>query len=256
MPNVKILSLNLHCLVEDNLPDKQNRIAALIDQLDLDIVVLQEVAQSMNAPMVHDLVKQDNYAYVLQQLLAAKNKTYHLVYKPFKSSFGRFDEGLAFLSKEQPDIHAFQRISHVNDYQDWHTRYVLSCRFEIGSRELYIANTHFGWSDETERFESQFDHAIQILPTRQLSLLIGDCNITPSSAEYQYVISKGLVDLFDTPNWTNQPTHVEYIDVHKQASRIDYMFSNQPLEIQERQIHFTEEPVSDHFAIYISFPFN
>ena len=256
MPNVKILSLNLHCLVEDNLPDKQKRIATLIDTLDVDIVVLQEVAQSLHDPIVHDLVKQDNYAYVLQQLLASMNKTYHLIYKPFKSSFGRFDEGLAFLSKVQPDIHAYKRISQVEDYQDWHTRYVLNCRFQFGQKYLYIANTHFGWTDETERFESQFDLAIQTLPTDQPSLLIGDCNITPTSAEYNHVIASGFIDIFDTPEWTNQPTHADYIDVHKQASRIDYMFSSQPLEITDRQIHFTDNPVSDHFAIYISFPFN
>lgn len=254
MPVVKILTLNLHCLVEENLNDKQRQIAKKIDDLDVDIVFLQEVAQSFDAPMVDEGLRSDNYALQLQQRLAKQNKFYHLYYEPFKESFGKYDEGLAFLSKVELTYDTVKRISRTNQYRDWHTRYVMTYHVTIGSTKIYIANTHFGWTDETERFQDQVDQACSTIPSGELGLLVGDFNVKPDSVEYQYLLSKHLVDLFDVPEFANRPTHIDYIDVHKKAARIDYMMSTTPLKVSERKILFEEKPVSDHFGLYLSFP--
>ena len=82
-----IMTLNLHCLVEDHLPDKQQRIATTVAQLNVDVLFLQEVAQTATNPIVYGTVKTDNYAYVLQQKLAQIGLQYHLYFIPIKASF-------------------------------------------------------------------------------------------------------------------------------------------------------------------------
>jgi len=252
MPDVKLLTLNLHCLVEEDLPTKQTQIANMIDKLDVDIVLFQEVAQSFTSPKVEDHLRYDNYALVVQRLLAKQNKQYYLYYKAFKESFGKYDEGLAVLSKWELTFDVAKCISNVHEYSDWHTRYVLTHHVTIGKTKLYIANTHFGWSDDTERFEDQFDRAKATLPDDSIGILAGDFNITPDSKEYHHVMTQGMIDLFDVEEFRNAPTHIDYIDVHKKGSRIDYVMSITPLEVTERQIVFDKRRVSDHYGLYLN----
>jgi hypothetical protein len=63
MPNIRMMSLNLHCLEEENLLKKYNKITTEIINKKVDIILFQEVAQSINMPYVDNkTLKEDNSA--------------------------------------------------------------------------------------------------------------------------------------------------------------------------------------------------
>ena len=247
MPNVSLMTLNLHCLVEDHLPDKQQVIVDYIVEKDIDIICFQEVAQTQTKEVIIDQIKEDNYILTLQRILQEKGKNYQIYYEPFKQSFGRYDEGLGYLSKYPLTLHTKTQISTTSSYQDWHRRYVLTYQGMIGDEALYIANTHFGWSEGNERFEDQFDQAKKTLPKNELGLLVGDYNVIPDSTEYQYIMAQGMIDLFDVESFRHQPTHFD----GDKIIRIDYMMSTIPVQVLHQELAFTQERVSDHAGLYL-----
>ena len=250
MLNRNLMTLNLHCLVEENLPDKQQRIADKIAELDVDIVFLQEVAQTANTPLVFDTIKIDNYSYTLQQMLFVKGLHYHLYFLPIKASFGRFDEGLAILSKEELEVVDTRYISKTKDYQDWKSRKIFVTKSK--QSDLYFASTHFGWSDGFEVFEEQVDLAFSALPQNSVFVLAGDFNVKPDTPEFQYLLDKGVYDLFKGSNYETHPTHKDNMDVHIGGTRIDYLVSNSKLVTSNHQILFSDNPVSDHFGLFVT----
>jgi len=121
---------------------------------------------------------------------------------------------------------------------------------------IYLATTHFGWSDGYEIFENQVDAAYDVINQKDLSIVAGDFNITPDSKEYQYIVRKGLIDIFkEDPEFSNKPTHVANMDIHPEGKRIDYIMTNKPVTLLERDIVFSKEVVSDHFGVYANIQF-
>ena len=72
---LKIITQNLHCFAEENIEEKQKLLSDKIAPLDVDIVFLQEVAQSSCLP-THTL-SNDNYGLKIQKLLKDKNLNYY-----------------------------------------------------------------------------------------------------------------------------------------------------------------------------------
>jgi len=252
MQKLKLLTLNLHCLVEENLFLKQQTIAEKIAEYDMDIIFLQEVAQTQKNPIHSTTVKTDNYGLVLQQLLKNMNKIYYLYFEPIKQSFGKYDEGVAFLSKHPITYSQSKIISKTNDYNDWKMRKILVYYLPLETQKIYLATTHFGWSDGYEVFEEQVDQALLVLPKQDFTIIAGDFNITPQSKEYRYILEKGLLDVFqDDPIYFKKPTHKEHMDIHTTGTRIDYIMTNQKVELLDKEILFIDQPVSDHFGVYI-----
>jgi maltose 6'-phosphate phosphatase len=235
--------------VEPELEKKQELIANYILQQDIDIVCFQEVAQTQELPVVTKTIKEDNYLLSLQRILQNYGQHYHIYYEPFKESFGKYDEGLGFLSKHPLTLAEKTQISKTGSYQDWHRRYVLTYQVTIGNTTFYLANTHFGWSDDDERFEDQYDLAIETLPKGELGFLVGDYNITPTSDEYRHVMSYGMIDIFDVEPFRHIPTHID----GKKRIRIDYMMCTKPIQITNQDLVFTDNLVSDHAGLYVEF---
>lgn len=252
MPLVKIVSLNLHCMAEKNIPSKQQRIAKEIQSLEADIVLLQEVAQSLEAQIVNAPIREDNYALTLQQLLQSAGCDYYLYYRPFKQSFGHYEEGLAFLSKTELNLHAFQRISNTDSFEDWHTRYLYAFDAAFGDTTVCFGNTHFGWTHDNEVFEDQFDRVNKSMPKDRLSILSGDFNVTPVKPEYTHIVGNGWIDLFNVPEFKTSPTHVKASESSNDDMRIDYVMATEQVEVQDRKILFTQQPVSDHYGLFLS----
>jgi len=256
MQNLKLLTLNLHCLVEENLTKKQQIIASKIAELDIDIIFLQEVAQTQTNPIVLGDIRNDNYGYTLQTLLAKEQKTYYLYYEKIKQSFGIYDEGVAILSKYELTFHQAKRISRTIDYNNWKARKILSCMLPLEHTQIYLATTHFGWSDGFEVFEDQVDLAYDVINHETLSIIAGDFNVQPDTKEYQHILSTGLIDVFaQDPEYFDKPTHISNIDVHTESRRIDYIMTNKPVRLIEREILFTTELVSDHYGVYAKIEF-
>jgi maltose 6'-phosphate phosphatase len=245
MPKVRLLSLNLHCLVEPDIDQKQQQIVDFIQQNDIDIITFQEVAQTETAPLIQNNMKDDNYAFSVQSML---EKKYHLLYLPIKRAFNKYDEGLAILSKYPIQLIDTPLLSNINDYNNWKRRMALIAYIE--ELNIYVSTVHLGWTDELETWESQLDHLMKAIPLDKTHILTGDFNITPDSDEYQYLLDQKWLDLFKDTPLHKHPTHIDDMDIHINTSKIDYILSNKPVTQHESRIVFKKNRVSDHYGLY------
>lgn len=250
---LKFLTQNLHCLVEKDLITKQHTLANKIAALDIDIVFLQEVAQTKSLDdSLNKTITTDNYGLVLQSLLKQKGLVYHFYFEPIKESFSIYDEGIAMLSKYPLDYVEAKTISKTNDYSNWKTRKALIYKLSLHHKTIALATTHFGWTDDVEIFEDQFDLISQTLMKEDLAILAGDYNIYPKSNEYKHIITRGWLDVFKNDQvYIQKPTFSGEDDAHSKKVRIDYIMTNKPVTLVDRAILFTEDRISDHYGVFI-----
>jgi len=250
---MKILTLNLHCFEESNISGNQKRIIDTILKEDIDVVLLQEVAQSKNKKVVFNDIKEDNYGYKLKQDLAKSNINYYYHYKFGNQAFGMYEEGLAILSKTKLTKKHHFFISKTKDYNNWNTRIIVSAKTSIENKEIVFINAHLGWTEGNEVFEDQVDSLMKNLDNKDINIIAGDFNISPGTKEYKYFIEKGYKDLYynNDVDYFNIPTHVSDIDQKDGQSRIDYIMSNKEFKIINRKILFNKDMVSDHYGLLI-----
>ena len=250
---MKILTINLHCFAEKNIILNQNTIVESILEENIDVILLQEVAQTRTCNIVSDDVKADNYGYKLKQSLALSGVNYYYHYKFGNQAFGLYDEGLAILSKTKLTDKKHFFISKTKDYNNWNTRIIVSAKTVIEGKEIVFTSTHLGWTDGYEVFEDQVDLLIDNLNSEDINIIAGDYNISPGTKEYKHIISKGYIDLFfnNEKKYFNIPTHINDIDQKVGSSRIDYVMSNRQFKILNRKVLFNKYRVSDHYGILI-----
>ena len=250
---MKILTLNLHCFAEKDIVKNQKNIVNAILEEDVDVILLQEVAQSKTGKIVFDDVKEDNYGYKLKQDLAIAGVNYYYHYKFGNQAFGLYDEGLAILSKTKLTNKTHFYISKTIDYNNWNTRIIVSAKTVIENKEIVFTSAHLGWSDGVEVFEDQVDLLMNNLNSNEVNIIGGDYNISPGSKEYNHFISKGYNDLFynKEKEYYNIPTHISNIDQKDGSSRIDYIMSNKEFEVKNRKILFNSNLVSDHYGVLL-----
>jgi len=250
---MKILTLNLHCFAEENIEENQQTIVDAILKEDIDVILLQEVAQPRTNKVVYDDVKEDNYGYVLKHKLENSGVNYYYHYQFGNQAFGLYDEGLGILSKTKLTDTSHFYISKTIDYNNWSTRIIVSAKTLIEGQEMVFTSAHLGWSDGTEVFENQVDKLMDNLKHSNINIIGGDYNISPGTTEYKHIINKGYIDLFfnNQDEYFNVPTHVKDIDGKDGSSRIDYIMSNTEFEVINRKILFDIKKVSDHYGVLI-----
>ncbi len=248
---MKILTLNLHCFAEENIKQNQQLISETILKHNVDVVLLQEVAQTRTSRIVFDDVKEDNYGYILRQKLEIGGVNYFYHYKFGNQAFGLYDEGLGILSKTKLTDKTHFYISKTIDYNNWNTRVIVSAKTLIENKEIVFTSAHLGWSDGTEVFEDQVDKLVDNLNREDINIVGGDYNISPGTKEYNHIIGKGFIDLFynNQEEYFNVPTHVKDIDEKDGSSRIDYIMSNSKFRIISRKLMFNKNKVSDHYGV-------
>lgn len=250
---MKLLTLNLHCYAEIEIIRNQSLISQLLIDEGIDVIFFQEVAQSETAKIVVDNIKEDNYAYIIQQLLKDEGYDYDLHYMYGNLAFGVYQEGLAILSKSKLENKRHFFISNKVDYYDWHTRVIVSCETSINNQKITLTSAHLGWTEGDEVFEDQVDKLISNIVPKGISILAGDLNVASGSRSYDYVIGKGYYDLFynDDEEFFFTPTHISDLDVQVGSNRIDYILSNTQFKLTSRKIVFKEPLVSDHMGVLI-----
>ena len=246
----KILTQNLHCLVENNIEKKQKIIVEAIKRKDIDIVFLQEVAQTKTSSIISDKIREDNYGLILKNLLLESGLKYYFYYEPIKESFGIYDEGVAILSKYPLQFIESKFISNITDYSNWKSRKILIYKLCRQDFTCHLGTTHFGWSDEYEVFENQFDLATENISKRDFSILAGDFNTIPGSKEYRHIVDKKWVDLFEFTDYYDKPTFRGDQVSFQKPTRIDYIMTNKKVDLLEKEILFIDDRVSDHFGVY------
>ncbi len=260
---LKVLILNLHCYQEDNQQAKFSTIAQTIDELDVDIVCLQEVAEYWNdghgdwesnsAKIINDRLNEPFYIH---------NDWSHL-------GFDKYREGVAILSRFPLSHHESRYVSDSHDVYDINSRKVVAARVYvpyIGSINVFSA--HLSWLEGG--FQEQFQRLREWANSTQsndikATLLCGDFNITAGSNGYQLVVDtdeyedqylaankQGVFDKIFRVN--DQHWH----DLLADDYRIDYVFMNKKSELKatSARVIFTDQDygrVSDHCGYLITF---
>lgn len=267
---MKLLTLNTHSLEEKDMEEKLQLFADFVAGVQPDVIALQEVNQTMTAPLVPQdpagLVKAqtavpmraDNYALALNELLRQKGVDYHWTWLPIKTGYSKYDEGLAVFSKQPILDTANLLVSGVDDYTNFQTRRLLGIRTENG----WFFDVHMSWwGDPDEPFAAQWNTLMNLLPEDGPIYLMGDFNGDAQirGENYDLVASDGWFDTYELAvekddGWTM----FGMIDGWRDQKavpfrRIDQIWVSEEIPVKTSRIHFNgkNEPiVSDHFALY------
>ena len=262
-PRLKVLILNLHCRQEENQDYKLSQISKAIDDLGIDIVCLQEVAELWNDG-------QGDWGSNTARIINEGLKTpYHLVTDWSHLGFDRYREGVAILSRHPIEKNEGRYVSNSHDPYSIHSRKVVMAQIRVPYAGLLnVFSAHLSWWNDG--FPEQFDnlrhwassfHSGQVAAT----LLCGDFNIKAGSKGYQHVVESNEYEdqflsatsphVFRTVFEAREPHWQRHLD---KDHRIDYVFlrKGSKLSVTSGREVFTEQvygKVSDHIGYLMSF---
>lgn len=260
---MKLLTLNTHSLMEKDYDDKLNIFVNSVIKHNVDLIALQEIMQPINANMCNFEcinagkipLKEGNHGLNIIKALASKGEKYNLVWLGFKKSYGKFDEGLAILTKENIEEIKVIDTTPFDEYENWKTRKALGVK--IGGEWFY--SVHFGWWDS---FKHEFEQLKNSIENKEKNWIMGDFNSPACEREkgYDLVTANGFYDTYSLAiNKDDGFTASTKIDGWGEMDnirnvRIDYIFVTERTKIQSSFTIFNgiNEPIiSDHFGILL-----
>lgn len=262
-PLLKVLILNLHCYQEENQDYKLSQIARAINELDVDIVCLQEVAELWNNGKGD---WQTNSARIINERLKSP---YHLVADWSHLGFDRYREGVAILSRYPIEKKGAKYVSGSHDPYSIHSRKVIMAQVNVPCAGLInVFSSHLSWWDDG--FSEQFENLRQWAASEHSSktvatMLCGDFNIKAGSAGYKRVVESNEYD--DQYLSANAPKVFRTIFEARDSAwqrlldkdhRIDYIFLRKGSDlgvISGREVFTTHDygKVSDHTGYLMTF---
>lgn len=282
---MKLLTLNTHSLEEPGYVEKTEKFIEMLVKEQPDIVALQEVNQSQNEAELPDVmldgytrcggfelpVRADNHAAYVVKELRKRGIYYDWTWISAKTGYGKYDEGMALLSRKP--IARVQQflISKTDDYENWKTRRTLGIQPE-GSSDWFFT-VHMGWwNDEEEPFADQWKCIQEALKDPEygegIIWLMGDFN---SQADvrgegYDLVLKSGWKDTYLLAEEKDDGiTVAEEIDgwreedgrsgSTKNEKRLDYIFCNAQADVHSSNVicNGKNAPVvSDHYGVMIT----
>ncbi|MBR5508850.1 MAG: endonuclease/exonuclease/phosphatase family protein [Lachnospiraceae bacterium] len=282
---MKILTLNTHSLIEENYQEKLQKFAMIIQREQPDIIALQEVNQSVSAPLAdpdrltdyfpcqdnYVSIRQDNHAAQAAWLLHQAGLTYHWTWLALKLGYGKYDEGIALFSRQPITNTDSFRISLTSDYGNWKMRKVLGIQTQ--GRNDWFYTVHMGWWNDTEEpFQSQWKHLEFCLKEKKASgivWLMGDFN-SPAEIRaegYDFIHCSGWKDTYLLAKQKDDGITVAGVidgwrdkikdsDSHtnRNGMRIDHIWCSQNVPVISSNIVFNGSNgpvVSDHFGLMI-----
>ena len=252
---MKIITLNAHSIPGNEGMKNAKIIADAISELSPDAVCLQEVNQSYSGGGLPFTLREDNFGLLIKKLLHQSGIYYEYIWHGFKVAYGKYEEGLAILSKS----HIFSKevfyISKSCDIMNYKTRMALGIK--CGDASFY--SVHTGRPDDTEEpFENQWKALTSRLENRKNLWLCGDFNCPPSAKEYHRIIEDGWNDSYEIAREKDHGNTVsDDIDGwkdNKGKMRIDYIFTKEKTEIKKCETLFNGinyPVVSDHFGVAV-----
>lgn len=183
--DLKVLTLNLHCYQEERQDYKLSQIARAINELDIDVVCLQEVAENWNNG---EGDWSSNAARIIGERLDRK---YHLFTDWAHQGFDRYREGVAILSKFPLQQDEGRYVSVLQDPYSIHSRKAVAAQIDVPYiGRVNIFSTHLSWW--SDGFRQQFDTLIAWADSRHgaaaATLICGDFNIKAGSEGYAHVV--------------------------------------------------------------------
>ena len=269
---MKLLTLNIHSRPETD-ARVMRLLAARIVSEGIDVVALQEINQSMAAPVIRQSIpgrcplpddapslpiKQDNALLTLTDELRKQGCAYYWAWLPVKCGYDCYDEGLALLTRRPPRTFTAPWLSECRDAGNWRTRRALGVLCE--NRWFYTV--HMGrWDDEKEPFARQWERLRRHCASHGgQTFLMGDFNC-PADARrggYDRMLADDYYDTFAMADSRHgSATAAGGIDGWHDGRpaaplRIDLILSNQPCRVLSSRTLFDGcdgERISDHCAV-------
>ena len=267
--------------MEDNPQLKLVQIADFIEEEDFHIIALQEINQTMEANKIADdlfikasgeshsvAIKEDNFAYLLVQLLKERGQTYYWSWTANHIGYDVYDEGVAILSKTPFASESFL-VSEISDYANHYTRRVLKGTVMLEEQEWVVFSCHYSWwldpSGES-LFKHEWDKTLQHIGVneKQIHLLMGDFNneavMKGEGYDYLKETTPQLKDAYiQADEKVGSATVLSDIDGwegHTDEKRIDYIFTDYSGDIKSCRVVFDGQNgpvVSDHFGVAVEF---
>ncbi len=276
--------MNTHSLQE---ADYSQKLSWFIDEIvkeKPDILALQEVCQSVDAPPVNGallkglfvcqgqepVIREDNHALQVAAGLEKAGVSCSWFWQPIKIGYGKYDEGMALfcLNQEIREAETFF-ISGCTAYENWKTRKVMGIR--TSKYDDWFYTIHMGWwQDEEEPFITQWERLDQRLVSRKRESkvwLLGDFN-SPSGIAgqgYDCVCASGWKDTYELAQERDSGATVEGVidgwegrkgsQVPGLGMRIDYIWCSVSASVQDFRVVFNGingPKVSDHFGVLVT----
>jgi maltose 6'-phosphate phosphatase len=253
----------LHCYQEENQDYKFSQIAKAINELDIDIICLQEVAELWNDGKGDD---ETNSSRIINDSLT---KPFHLYTDWSHLGFDKYREGVAILSRYPIFKHGSKYVSDSHDVHSIHSRKVVMAQIEIPYMgHINVFSAHLSWWEDgfAEQFKRLRDWAAdEQTETVKATLLCGDFNIAAGSKGYRLVVDAHEYEdqflaansqgVFEKIFRVNDPYWQNYL---ADDYRIDYIFLNKHSDfcVTSGQVLFTDQDygrVSDHCGYLMTF---
>ena len=278
---MKLLTLNTHSLQETQYDQKLEWFVQTILREKPDIIALQEVNQTCDAPIMDAdqlagqypvpgcmQIRQDNHAAQVALRLHSAGISCYWAWLPVKRGYGKYDEGVAVLSLGRP-IRCVDQfpVSKSRDYENWRTRAVLGVQVE--GLEDWFYCLHMGWwDDEMDRFLDQWKTLNGCIASKRMCgevWLMGDFNAPDHihGQSYEHIVASGWFDTYaiarNRDSGITAPATIDgwkgrTVGERAEGLRLDYIWCSRKKEVRSSRIMFngTKEPVvSDHFGILI-----
>lgn len=270
---MKLLTLNTHSLVEADYGQKLRDFVSAVCEIRPDIIALQEVSQSLSAPVftgelqgyfqcISDVtLREDNHALVAAEMLRQRGSEYYWTWLPIKLGYGRYNEGIALLSRS-PIISAESlHVSRVDDPMNWKTRKLLGVRTQQFPEDWFYC-VHYGWwSDTDEPFSFQWQQTLSHVHDCGRTWLMGDFN-SPADIRgegYDLMLQSGFHDTYTLAERRDSGITVSGgIDGwhgSQEDKRIDLILCSEKVDVQSSEVVFNgirQPVVSDHYGVLIN----
>ncbi len=210
---VRVLTYNIHAGKDAQLVDNLDRVAAIIDSTEADIVLLQEVDR--RTQRAHRV---DHFAE-----LRTRTRMHGVFGKSITFQGG--DYGIAVLSRWPIDSIAAVPLlpDPSQERSSYETRIVLHVLVRTPGGPLHVVNTHLDAaanpSFRRQELIAALAHMKQNVPTDAPVVFGGDLNARPVTSEIA-AIGFSLADVFDTCGAGSAET----FPAHAPDRRIDYIF--------------------------------
>ena len=278
---MKLVTINTHSLIEENYQKKLEQFVDFTIKENPDIIAMQEVNQSIDAPVWHmpltgfspslnmmPPIRKDNHALQAAMKLLESRNPYYWTWLPVKLGYSKYDEGMAIFSKRPiTEVKSFY-ISKFEDYNYWKTRQVLGVKVQGSSDWFYTV--HMGWWDDKEDcFKEQWERFQMQLQLDNLSYniwLLGDFN-SPAEVRmegYDLIKNSGFNDTYFLAKEKDCGITVEGVidgwrdkvdDINGLAGmRIDQIWCKHIPSVRFSKVIFNGQNtpiISDHFGVMI-----
>ena len=242
----KIMTLNINHYAQKHgvWPQRRDRIATLLNDLQPDVVALQAVRVDEAVENGIDQARQ------LQALVADMGDA-HFAPLMSDAAAGRSD-GSAFLARAPLAAHAPQPLTYYDNAEDSNRRALVAADCTLAGSAVRIVNGHFSWVPALNRQNS--DETANVLAAiAGAGIFAGDLNATPDSDGMRRLGATGWIDAWaqlqgDAPGFT--------FEADRPHSRIDYIWVSPKLAPRLVAIDVVtggDVRLSDHFGLIATF---